>query len=195
MQHALTDPNQLDPAGTYTVTDYLSWQFDELVELIKGKLVRMSPAPVLTHAICIEKIEYRLYQVLDRSKKCRAFHTMDVYLNGKEGSKPTILQPDLFIGCNTEWLQHRGYFGPPEWVCEVISPSSAKYDIGLKKQAYEEAGVSEYMVVYPTEKFADMYVLKENGTYGLPTTLEEGSPAWQVTSLHEVSFGWGDLFE
>jgi hypothetical protein len=45
----ITDISQLDPKGTYTYGDYLKWQLDETVELIKGKLYRMSPAPKRRH--------------------------------------------------------------------------------------------------------------------------------------------------
>ena len=41
----ITSLSQLDPNGYYTYADYLSWKFAEMVELIRGRVVRMSPAP------------------------------------------------------------------------------------------------------------------------------------------------------
>ena len=40
----LTDINQLDLNKRYTYADYLTWQFDEMIELIKGRVFKRSPA-------------------------------------------------------------------------------------------------------------------------------------------------------
>jgi hypothetical protein len=61
MKPIITDINQLDMEGTYTVADYLSWQFDELVQLVKGRIVRMSPAPLLVHAQISRRLMRTLY--------------------------------------------------------------------------------------------------------------------------------------
>ncbi|MEL7220159.1 MAG: hypothetical protein AAGJ93_02505 [Bacteroidota bacterium] len=37
--------NQLDFSEQYTYADYLNWQFDERIELIRGRVVRIAPAP------------------------------------------------------------------------------------------------------------------------------------------------------
>ncbi|NJL45549.1 MAG: Uma2 family endonuclease, partial [Leptolyngbyaceae cyanobacterium SM2_3_12] len=41
----LTNINDLDLNGTYTYADYLTWRFEQSVELIKGKIFPMTPAP------------------------------------------------------------------------------------------------------------------------------------------------------
>ncbi|MBP7534865.1 MAG: hypothetical protein KA783_10495, partial [Chitinophagales bacterium] len=61
MTQIITDISQLDPNGTYTYADYLNWKFSEMVELIKGKMMRMS-APNLHH----QRISRRITSVLDR---------------------------------------------------------------------------------------------------------------------------------
>ena len=45
----ITDINQLDLNKTYSYADYLTWQFQEKLELIKGKIFKMSPAPSTAH--------------------------------------------------------------------------------------------------------------------------------------------------
>lgn len=47
----ITDVSQLDPKGTYSYADYLTWRFDTMVELIKGKLFIQSPAPASRHQL------------------------------------------------------------------------------------------------------------------------------------------------
>jgi hypothetical protein len=41
----VTNFSDLDLTKTYTYVDYLKWTFDERVELIKGFIKKMSPAP------------------------------------------------------------------------------------------------------------------------------------------------------
>lgn len=43
----ITQLSTLDINQTYSYADYLTWQFDEFVELIKGKIFSMSPVPYL----------------------------------------------------------------------------------------------------------------------------------------------------
>ena len=38
-----------DPSLSYTYADYLQWNFEEQVELIRGKIFKMSPAPTPRH--------------------------------------------------------------------------------------------------------------------------------------------------
>ena len=49
MSAIITKFSQLDLKGTYSYADYLLWQFSERVELIKGKIFKMSPAPSSSH--------------------------------------------------------------------------------------------------------------------------------------------------
>jgi hypothetical protein len=39
----------LDLNKTYTYADYLKWSFDDIIELIRGFIVKIAPAPGLTH--------------------------------------------------------------------------------------------------------------------------------------------------
>ena len=39
----------LDPNKLYTYADYLTWQVQERLELVKGRLFKMSPAPLRYH--------------------------------------------------------------------------------------------------------------------------------------------------
>ena len=56
----ITQLSQIDPDGTYSYADYLTWQLEESVELFKGKIMAMSPAPSVKHQIgrasCRERV-------------------------------------------------------------------------------------------------------------------------------------------
>lgn len=68
----ITDIHSLDPNGTYTYSDYLKWQFEEQVELIKGKIYRMPPAPKMAHQWVSNKLSFMLNKHFD-AKPCSVF--------------------------------------------------------------------------------------------------------------------------
>lgn len=56
MSGIVTKFSDLDLTKTYTYSDYLLWQFSERVELIKGIILKMSPAPSSNH----QSVSYNL---------------------------------------------------------------------------------------------------------------------------------------
>ncbi len=57
-------------------------------------------------------------------------------------------------------MQRRGIFGAPDFVAEILSPSTKSVDLKLKKELYEMHGVEEYWIVYPEEKKVECYLLR-----------------------------------
>jgi hypothetical protein len=49
MKKYIYDISELDLNGIYSYADYLTWRFEQSVELFKGKIFQMSPAPSLKH--------------------------------------------------------------------------------------------------------------------------------------------------
>ncbi len=68
----ITDFNQLDLDKRYTYADYLSWRFEDVVELIRGKVFRMSPAPGTSHQHLSGNMFSIIHQYL-KGKPCRVF--------------------------------------------------------------------------------------------------------------------------
>ena len=93
----ITDISQLDPSKTYSYSDYLTWQFEEWVELIKGKIVPMSPAPSTYHQRVSKNILVEIGSYL-RKKRCQVFDApFDVRLQHKDNDNEvfTVVQPDF----------------------------------------------------------------------------------------------------
>ena len=156
-----------DLSGTYTAADYLQWKLQEMVELIRGKIVKMSPAPSSNH----QRISIKLSRIFDRhfdDKKCEAFSApFDVYLvNIGEDCKKTknIVEPDLCVICDPDKIKSFGCVGAPDLVIEIISPSTSKNDQKDKYELYEEYGVKEYWIVFPETKSVMVFQLV-NGKY------------------------------
>ena len=164
----ITNINQLDPInGLYTYAEYLLWKFEERVELLKGKLFKMS-APSINHQRVSRKLSTKIDNYLE-GKRCEVFSApFDVVLKNPNGEDNTVLQPDLCVVCDPEKLADgKRCYGAPDWVLEIVSPSNVERELSKKMHIYEEAGVAEYWVLRPEEKELDIFVLQDNGYIGL----------------------------
>lgn len=173
MEKEITDINQLDMNKVYSYADYVLWKFQERVELIKGKIFKMSPAPNISH----QKISWNFSGILYNKfndKKCSVFSApFDVVLFDKKKSTPeqeifTIVQPDLCIICDEEKLADgKKCIGSPDLIIEILSPGNTEKEMNIKFDLYEEAGVLEYWMVSPEEKSVLVYVLQNEKYIGL----------------------------
>ncbi len=182
-------------AGTYTARDYFSWKTDELMELIRGKIFRMSPAPTSGHQRILREINNKLY--LHFHSPCEVlFAPLDVYLihpgeNWKETKN--VVQPDLCVICDPAKIEDKGCIGAPDLVVEILSPSTAAKDVGKKRDLYEEYGVKELWIVHPTDGTILIHVL-ENGKYRLLPLLAKGHILKSET-FPELQFNLDEVFQ
>lgn len=155
---------ELDFTKDYTYADYLKWTFEERLELIKGKLFRMSPAPNRVHQVLVFRINGPMYIYLE-GKSCSAYPApFDVRLPRKSKEDKdiiTVLQPDFCVVCDPSKLDDKGCIGAPDIVVEILSPGNNKKELKNKYEAYEEAGVKEYWIIHPQEKTFLKYVLTD----------------------------------
>lgn len=178
----------------YTYRDYLTWPDDFRCELIDGKIYLMTPAPLLAHQDVAGEIFTQAKLAL-RGKSCRAFIApVDVRLpSPAEADENTdvVVQPDVFVVCDVGKLDRRGVRGAPDWVVEVLSPSTAGKDQIEKRRIYERHGVLEYWLVHPTDRILTIYRLI-NGEFGKPDIypLEGQTP---VAVLPGVTIDWNEL--
>jgi Uma2 family endonuclease len=153
--------------GGYTYSDYLKFDMDYMVEVIRGKLFKMSPAPGSLHQR-ISSILHICIGAFLKGKKCDLFAApFDVILpiNNKSFDKSeTVVQPDLCVICDPSKIKEHGCYGPPDWIIEIISPNTSKKDLQDKYSVYEEAGVNEYWIVMPKSQVVEVYIL-ENKRY------------------------------
>lgn len=183
-------------AERYTYGQYLRWPEGMRYELIDGEAVLMAPAPTLEHQDIAGEIYHQLRQALEGAP-CRVFISpVDVRLpEGDEADEDiaTVVQPDVLLVCDAAKIDRRGVRGAPDWVVEVLSPSTAARDQIAKRRLYERAGVREYWLVHPTDRTLTVHVL-QGGRYGLPDISElKGSRALAI--LPEVSIAWDALVQ
>ncbi len=159
-----------DYAGSYTYEDYMKWTVPDMMELIRGKIYKMSPTPRAVHQVVTGEVYRQIANYLKR-KKCQVFIApFDVRLpvsSKKKADKDitTVVQPDVCVVCDASKIDERGCLGAPDWIIEVLSPRTSAKDLSIKFEVYEKAGVHEYWVVHPTEQTLMVYTLDENGKY------------------------------
>ena len=194
----ITDVSQLDPNQVYTYADYLGWRFQEYVELIKGRLLRKMSAPSSEHQQVAVNLTGILWNSL-RGQRCKVYAApFDVRLLRSTGNGDTqirsVVQPDLCIICDPAKIDKRGCLGAPDWIIEIVSPSSIVLDTRTKFDLYAENGVREYWIVFPGEQAITAYVLNEVGEYELSGSYVEPG-AMPSRTLPNLAIEWADIFE
>ena len=180
----------------YTYADYLTWPDDARYELIDGEAFLMAPAPLIEHQEVAGDVYHQLRNQLD-GKPCRPYIApVDVRLpraDEADAAIDTVVQPDVLVVCDPAKIDRRGVRGAPDWLLEVLSPSTAAHDQIAKRRTYERAGVREYWLVHPGDRTLTVYVL-DNGQYGRPDIyeLKDETP---IGVLPGVAIAWDALIE
>ena len=190
----ITDINQLDLTKSYTYADYLTWQFDEKVEIIKGKIYKMSPAPANKHQSISSHLHTELGIFL-KKQKCQLRAPFDVRLNHTKNNQQitTVVQPDICVICDPEKLDERGCLGAPDFIIEILSPSTSYKDTHEKFNIYQESGVREYWIVDASNNLVDVFVL-QNEKYSLVGKFGKGDLV-KVNTLPGLEIDLLDIFE
>ncbi|RMG69292.1 MAG: Uma2 family endonuclease [Bacteroidetes bacterium] len=166
---AVTHLSQLDLEKAYSYADYLTWQLQERLELLRGKIALMSPAPNLYHQKIVGKLHIFVGQFL-LHRSCQVFVApFDVRLPRQQQDSDeetfTVVQPDICVVCDEGKLDERGCKGAPDLVIEVLSPGNTRREMRDKFTLYEEAGVREYWLVDPANRVISRFLLDETGTF------------------------------
>jgi Uma2 family endonuclease len=166
----------LRPAATeqhFTYGDYCRWPDDERWELINGRAHDMCPAPARKHQELVVEIVRQLGNQLEGAD-CRVYVApFDVRLPEADEADEAIenvVQPDVVVVCDPAKLDDAGCRGAPDWIIEVLSPSTAAKDQTDKLALYERHGVREYWLVHPTDRVLTIYRSEGRG-YGRPLVL------------------------
>jgi Uma2 family endonuclease len=158
----ITSISQLDLHATYSYADYVMWRFEEMVELIKGKIFKMS-APTSTHQIISTNLTFLFKRFLYHSP-CKVIHApLDVFFkNGNDNEIDTVVQPDIVVVCDGSKIEKKGCVGVPDLVIEILSNSTRSKDLEIKKNLYQEHKVKEYWIIEPEEQWVDQYILEND---------------------------------
>lgn len=183
--------------GLYSYADYLTWQFKEVVELIKGKrFKKAAAAPRRIHQKVSGELFLRLANFL-RGQKCQVYAApFDVrFTDGpKEDRKiKDVVQPDICVIWDPKKLDDRGCMGAPDLIVEILSPGNNKMELKYKYELYESFGVREYWIINPESQNLIIYTLAD-GKY-IPSRLLTSGDVVESTVIEGFTLDLEDFFK
>lgn len=153
-------------------------------QLIDGEVL-MTPSPVPNHQRISAKIVSLLQEFLSTHPVGEPFHApLDVVLTDTDTFQPDI----LFISNNRKnIITEEKIIGAPDLVIEILSPSTAYYDLVHKKKVYESAGVLEYWIVDPLERFMEVFSLHDGRYTSVTEVRKTGIAKSRLLEGFEIS--------
>lgn len=147
--------------GEYTVDDYLNLTDDKRYELIDGVLYDMSP-PTKRHQMLVGYLYHQLMICRDQHQgSCMPYVSpLDVQL---DRDNKTMVQPDVIVNCDPEKELGPRLFGAPDFLAEVLSPSTSLKDRYTKLAKYKAAGVREFWIIDPDTEKVIVYLFHDDG--------------------------------
>ncbi|MCL2351376.1 MAG: Uma2 family endonuclease [Firmicutes bacterium] len=158
-------------AAAQTYEDLCVIPDDRRCEVIDGMIYAMSPAPRTNH-YRLQMFAYRKFTGFFEGKTCEVFSApYDVFFldEGETNinSCKNVVQPDLLVVCDKKKIISEGCVGAPDFIAEILSPSTRKLDLSKKLALYQDFAVKEYWVVDPDKKLTMVYQW-EDGAYNMP---------------------------
>ena len=139
--------------NNYTTKDIYELPDGQRAELIDGVIYDMAP-PSRLH----QRISTRLASIIDRYISDNN-GTCEVYSALNQDDK-TYVEPDISVICDSDKLDDRGCIGAPDWIIEIVSPSSQRMDYMTKLFKYRTAGVREYWIINPMTETVQTYLFE-----------------------------------
>ncbi len=180
------------PQGHWTHADWEVLPDHDAVryEIIDGVLY-MTTAPSSFH----QWIVLRLYRLIgvpaeDRGLALSFVAPIGVLMPGCDPVQPDYV---IVLSANAGIIRDRRIRGVPDALVEVLSPSNAAYDEQIKLEAYERAGLPEYVIVDPRSRELLQYRRGADGSYGAPDVRGEHD-SFAFACLPALAFRVGDLF-
>lgn len=129
----------------YTTNDIYNLPEGTRAELIDGQIYYMAP-PSRIHQEIAGTLYRKIANYLESKKgSCKPYIApFAVFLNENDKN---YVEPDISVICDKSKLTDSGCVGAPDWIIEVVSPSSRRMDYFTKLFKYRSAGVREYWIV------------------------------------------------
>lgn len=154
----------LSKESAYTVKDIYALPDGERAELIDGKLYMMAPQSRLHQELVGELFTVIRNHIGKHNGSCKVYIApFAVFLSENDNN---YVEPDISVICDKNKLNDKGYQGAPDWITEVVSPSSQRIDYQIKLFKYRTAGVKEYWIVNPDTHTVTVYGFENDSNSG-----------------------------
>ena len=146
----------------YTIDDIYTLPDGERAELIDGQIYYMAPPNRMHQDISGEIFGLIREYIKSKNGSCRPYVSpFAVFLNEDDLN---YVEPDISVICSPSKLNDKGCAGAPDWIIEVVSPSSRRMDYFTKLFKYRTAGVREYWIVDPEKNRILVYNFETENT-------------------------------
>lgn len=144
----------------YTIEDIYALPDGERAELIDGKIYYIAP-PSRTHQKISMLLSSAIANYIDsKNGECEVYAApFAVFLDKNDFN---YVEPDISVICDKNKLDDKGCHGAPDWVIEIVSPSSKSRDYMTKLFKYQTAGVREYWIVDTEKQMIISYGFENN---------------------------------
>ena len=174
----------------YTTEDIYSLPDGQRAELIDGQIYYMSP-PNRKHQKLVNRLSQQITNYIDSKQGlCEVYPApFAVFLNEDD---TTYVEPDISVICDTSKLNDRGCIGTPDWIIEIVSPSSKQMDYFIKLMKYRNAGVREYWIVDPLKNRIMVYnfEMDDISNYTFFDSIKVGFYEDFIINFAEISTVW-----
>lgn len=150
----------LPQRNIYTTDDIYALPEGQRAELIDGQIYDMAP-PNTMHQRIVMNLSRKIANYIESRKgTCEVFPAPFAVFPKKDSKN--YVEPDISVICDKDKLDDRGCNGAPDWIIEIVSPSSRKHDYTTKTTLYSETGVREYWIVDPAKERVTVYFYEED---------------------------------
>ena len=169
------DSMPLPNTKIYTTEDIFALPEGERAELIDGVIYDMTP-PKRIHQKLINELSYALNSYIrSHNGSCEVYPAPFAVFLSKDNRN--YVEPDISVICDKNKLSDRGCEGAPDFIIEIVSPSSQRMDYQIKLFKYRTAGVKEYWIINPSTQTTTVYGFEDDensGQYNFEETIKAG---------------------
>ena len=145
----------LPKSNTYTINDIYALPEGQRAELIDGQIYDMAPPSPMHQELVMELSATLRDYIKKNGGPCKVYPApFAVFLNEDDRN---YVDPDISVICDSSKVDNRGYQGAPDFIIEIVSPSSQRMDYLTKLFKYRTAGVREYWIVNPLQRTVQVY--------------------------------------
>lgn len=157
----------------YTIEDIYALPENQRAELIDGQLYMMAPPARIHQKLISELTQFIGHYIKSKGGSCEIYPApFAVFLSDDDLN---YVEPDISVICDRDKLDDRGCNGAPDWIIEIISPSTQQIDYGIKLFKYRTAGVREYWIVNPKTRTINVFDF-ENEKKSCQYSFDEDAP-------------------
>ena len=141
----------------YTINDIYNLPEGHRAELINGQIYDMVP-PSTAHQRILSFLHLEIGSYIrEHNGSCEVIPAPFAVFLENENNSTDYLEPDISVICDPDKIDDKGCHGSPDWIIEIVSPSSKRMDYYTKLTLYRANGVREYWIVDPLRKTIVVY--------------------------------------